>query len=74
MTNKTISLLESQTPICPSCGTYMIGFGASFYFLQCPSCDCRLEGVKVQATLSFEEVITGICLLLIIGTIAEIFS
>ena len=74
MGSQRLSLQKYQIPICPSCGNRMQGFSASFHHYQCPNCNTELQSIKVQATQGFEWVIAGVCLLLIIGAIAELCS
>lgn len=74
--SKMLSLhtYKYSAPMCPNCRNQMEGFSADFHYLQCPNCDSRLQSVKIQATQDFQWVIAGVCLLLFIGAIAEIFS
>ena len=65
---------KSLTPVCPRCGTETQGFSVNFHHYQCPNCNVRLQAVRATATQGFEWVIAGVCILLIIGAIAELCS
>lgn len=74
MQNQKFLTRGYQTPVCANCGNKMRGFSANFHHYQCPNCNVRLQSVGVQATQGFEWIIAGVCILLIIGAIAELCS